>query len=42
MPKRPSEAERRRFREAGYCGPLRVMGAAEAISPAARALATGG
>ena len=30
MPKRLSEAERRGFREAGYCGPLRVMSAAEA------------
>ena len=30
MPKRLSEAERRGFREAGYCGPIRAMSAAEA------------
>ena len=30
MPKRLSEAERRGFREAGYCGPLRAMSAGEA------------
>ena len=30
MPERLSEAERRGFREAGYCGPVRVMSADEA------------
>ena len=30
MPERLSEAERRGFHETGYCGPLRVMSAAEA------------
>ena len=30
MPERLSEAERRGFREAGYCGPIRAMSAAEA------------
>ena len=30
MPKRLSEAERRGFRDAGYCGPLRAMSAGEA------------
>ena len=31
MPKRFSEAERRGFQEQGYCGPLRVMSAGEAL-----------